>query len=177
MKEIILGRDTRLALRAQAHHLDPVVLLGANGLTESVMKEIDRELKAHELIKVRVPTDDREEREAIYAEIAETLGCARVQMIGKLLVLWRPADEEVTIEAAEELARITALSMGRGSVSGKAKEAPAQKRQPKKAVAAKPAKKVASKKPGEKKKKVAEAPRRARPKRTRTTKKAAMARS
>lgn len=177
MKEIILGRDTRLALRAQAHHLDPVVLLGANGLTESVMKEIDRELKAHELIKVRVPTDDREEREAIYAEIAETLGCARVQMIGKLLVLWRPADEDVSIEEAEELARITALSMGRGSVAGKATAAPAQKRQPKKAVAAKPAKKVASKKPGEKKKKVAEAPRRARPKRTRTTKKAAMAKS
>ena len=177
MKEIILGRDTRLALRAQAHHLDPVVLLGANGLTESVMKEIDRELKVHELIKVRVPTDDREEREAIYAEIAETLGCARVQMIGKLLVLWRPADEEVTIEEAEELARITALSMGRGSVSGKAKEAPAQKRQPKKAVAAQPAKKGAAEKPGEKKKKVAEAPRRARPKRTRTTKKAAMAKS
>ena len=78
---------------------------------------------------------------------------------------------------AEELARITALSMGRGSVSGKAKAAPAQKRQPKTAVAAKPAKKVASKKPGEKKKKGAEAPRRARPKRTRTTKKAAMAKS
>ena len=79
MKEIILARDARLALRSQAHHLDPVVLLGANGLTDAVMKEIDRELTAHELIKVRVPTDDREERQAIYAEIAEKLGCARVQ--------------------------------------------------------------------------------------------------
>lgn len=177
MKEIILGRDTRLALRAQAHHLDPVVLLGANGLTDSVMKEIDRELKAHELIKVRVPTDDREEREAIFAEIAETLGCARVQMIGKLLVLWRPADEETTIEEAEELARIAALSMGRGSVTGKTRTESAVKKLPKKAVAAKPAKKVASKKPGEKKKKAEEAPRRARPKRTRTTKKAAMSKA
>ena len=60
MKEIILARDARLALRSQAHHLDPVVLLGANGLTDAVMQEIDRELTAHELIKVRVPTDDRE---------------------------------------------------------------------------------------------------------------------
>ena len=56
MSEITLSRDARLTLRAQAHHLNPVVLLGASGLTEAVMKEIDRELKAHELIKVRVPT-------------------------------------------------------------------------------------------------------------------------
>ncbi|WP_337497811.1 YhbY family RNA-binding protein, partial [Sutterella wadsworthensis] len=54
MSEITLSRDARLTLRAQAHHLNPVVLLGASGLTEAVMKEIDRELKAHELIKVRV---------------------------------------------------------------------------------------------------------------------------
>ena len=86
MSEITLSRDARLTLRAQAHHLNPVVLLGASGLTEAVMKEIDRELKAHELIKVRVPTDDREEREAIFVKIADELGCARVQMIGKLLV-------------------------------------------------------------------------------------------
>lgn len=177
MKEIILARDTRLALRAQAHHLDPVVLLGVNGLTEAVMKEIDRELKAHELIKVRVPTDDREEREAVFAEVAETLGCARVQMIGKLLVLWRPADESVDPKEAEESARIAALAFGRGSVAGKARaEAPVK---PRKAPVKtdKPAKKVASKKPGEKKKKAEPAPRRARPKRTRTTKKAALAKS
>ena len=62
MSEITLSRDARLTLRSQAHHLDPVVLLGANGLTEAVMKEIDRALKAHELIKVKVPTDDREGR-------------------------------------------------------------------------------------------------------------------
>ena len=83
MSEITLSRDARLTLRAQAHHLNPVVLLGASGLTEAVMKEIDRELKAHELIKVRVPTDDREEREAIFVKIADELGCARVQMIGR----------------------------------------------------------------------------------------------
>ena len=93
MKEIILARDARLALRSQAHHLDPVVLLGANGLTNAVLHEIDRALNDHELIKVRVPSDDREELESIYAEVAEKLGAARVQMIGKLLIFWRPADE------------------------------------------------------------------------------------
>mgnify|MGYP002241342347 CR=1 FL=1 len=73
------------------HHLDPVVLLGANGLTNAVLHEIDRALNDHELIKVRVPSDDREELESIYAEVAEKLGAARVQMIGKLLIFWRPA--------------------------------------------------------------------------------------
>ena len=162
MSEIILTRDVRLSLRAQAHHLDPVVLLGANGLTEAVMKEIDRELKAHELIKVRVPTDDREEREAIYSQVADTLGAARVQMIGKLLIFWRPAEDETEEEAS---ARIIAAA--------------AAAARPEKAAAKTPApsakKKGASKKPGEKKQRKTEAPRRARPKRTRKTKKAMLA--
>ena len=158
MSEIDLSRSARLTLRAEAHHLDPVVLLGANGLTEAVMKEIDRALKAHELIKIRVPTDDREERETIFAKVADELGAARVQMIGKLLILWRPAEDEDEAPSAEEwIARAAAAARG---------EEPAQKAKPKK---------VASKKPGEKKKKAEPAPRRrARPKTKRTTKKAAL---
>ena len=59
MKEIILARDARLALRSQAHHLDPVVLLGANGLTNAVLHEIDRALNDHELIKEKRGTDSK----------------------------------------------------------------------------------------------------------------------
>ncbi len=174
MKEIILARDARLALRSQAHHIDPVVLLGANGLTNAVMHEIDRALTAHELIKVRVPTDDREERETIYAEVAEKLGAARVQMIGKLLIFWRPA-EESDRQNADEAARVAILSMQTASVAGKKEQTKTTKRTPLKVSV--PAKKIASKKPGEKKKKVEPAPRRARPKSKRVTKKAAGARS
>jgi RNA-binding protein len=94
MAELTLTRDERLELRARAHPLNPVVLLGNQGLTEAVMKEIDRALLAHELIKVRVPGDDREEREAIYLAVAESLGAGRVQSIGKLLVLYRPRPPE-----------------------------------------------------------------------------------
>jgi putative YhbY family RNA-binding protein len=94
MAELTLERDERLALRAQAHHLDPVVLLGNNGLSEPVLREIDRALSAHGLIKVRVPGDDREQREAWFAEIAERLSAGRVAAIGKLLVLFRPVPEE-----------------------------------------------------------------------------------
>jgi len=94
MAELTLNRDERLQLRARAHHLNPVVLLGAAGLTEAVVKETDRALAAHELIKVRIPGDDRDEREAICAQLAGRLGAARVQVIGKLLVLYRPRPEE-----------------------------------------------------------------------------------
>jgi RNA-binding protein len=76
--------------RAQAHHLDPVVQVGNDGLTPAVVKEIDAALKAHGLIKVRVFSDDRAAREAMLAGLADELGAAPVQHIGKLLVLWRP---------------------------------------------------------------------------------------
>ena len=110
MAEILFDRDTRLQLRAQAHGLEPVVLLGANGLTEAVLKEIDRALTAHELIKIRVPGDDRDEREAMYIEMADKLNAARIQMIGKLLVLWRPSPEKRKADAERARRRKAAES-------------------------------------------------------------------
>lgn len=105
MSELHLDRDKRLALRASAHHLRPMVLLGSAGLTEAIVKETDRALAAHELIKVRIPSDDRDAREQIYAELADRLGAARVQAIGKLVVLFRPRPEEEPAPAAKPAAR------------------------------------------------------------------------
>ena len=105
MAELVLTRDERLRLRARAHHLNPVVLLGAAGLTEAVFKETDRALAAHELIKVRIPGDDRDEREAIGAQLADRLEAARVQVIGKLLILFRPRPEEEKAAKAVEAPR------------------------------------------------------------------------
>jgi RNA-binding protein len=85
----------RSALRAEAHGLNPVVMIGEAGMTESVMKEIASSLDAHGLIKVRVFGDDREARIAIYEQICEELEAAPVQHIGKLLVLYRPKAETV----------------------------------------------------------------------------------
>lgn len=82
----------RTFLRGEAHRLKPVAMIGVGGLTEAVMKEIDRSLAAHELIKVRVHNDDRPQREAWLATICAELGCAPVQHIGKLLLLYRPAE-------------------------------------------------------------------------------------
>lgn len=90
MAAIQLSVAERKAHRAEAHHLDPVVMIGNDGLTPAVKKETDAALNAHGLIKVRVLGDDREAREAMFQELCDALGAAPIQHIGKLLVLWRP---------------------------------------------------------------------------------------
>jgi RNA-binding protein len=90
MPALILTAAQRREHRGASHHLDPVVAIGNDGLTDAVRKEADAALKAHGLIKVRVFSDDRAAREAMLAELTDKLGAAPVQHIGKLLVLWRP---------------------------------------------------------------------------------------
>ena len=78
----------RRELRARAHKLDPVVLVGSSGLSTQVLAEIDRSLKSHELVKVRVNAE-RTERDAMFQEICRQTGAQPVQHIGKILVLFR----------------------------------------------------------------------------------------
>ena len=90
MTTIQLTPAERKVHRADAHHLDPVVMIGNDGLTPAVQSEVDHALKAHGLIKVRVFSDDRLAREVMLTTLAEQLGAAPIQHIGKLIVLWRP---------------------------------------------------------------------------------------
>ena len=94
MPQIELTPAERREQRAQAHHLSPVVMIGGDGLTPGVRKEIDSALDAHGLIKVRVFSDDRAARELMYQELAADLNAAPIQHIGQLLVLWRPQPEK-----------------------------------------------------------------------------------
>jgi RNA-binding protein len=98
MPAIELSIAERKAHRAEAHHLDPVVMIGNDGLTPAVQKEVDAALNAHGLIKVRVLGDDRAAREAMYLQLADQLGAAPIQHIGKLLVLWRPKPPKARAE-------------------------------------------------------------------------------
>ena len=91
----------RSDLRSAAHPLRPVVLIGDNGLTDAVLKEIDRALASHGLIKVRAGGSDRDEREAMLATICDTLSCAPVHHLGKTLILFRPLPGNVAAEPAE----------------------------------------------------------------------------
>ena len=90
MPAIALTPAERKEHRSAAHHLDPVVMIGGEGLTPAIEKEVELALTSHGLIKVRVFSDDRATREAMLATLADTLGAAPIQHIGKLLVLWRP---------------------------------------------------------------------------------------
>ena len=84
-----LSPTERKTLKARAHALDPVVLVGDAGLTPGVLAEIDRSLSSHELIKVRVAGDDRDARLAMRDRVVQELDAAPVQTIGKLLVFYR----------------------------------------------------------------------------------------
>jgi RNA-binding protein len=90
MPALKISPAQRAELRSEAHALKPVVLIGAEGLTDAVLAEIGVHLEAHQLIKIRVFGDERDERVAIYERICDELGAAPVQHIGKLLVIWRP---------------------------------------------------------------------------------------
>ncbi|MEY4979764.1 MAG: hypothetical protein RLZZ352_2034 [Pseudomonadota bacterium] len=94
MPQITLTPAQRKVHRAQAHHLNPVVHIGNDGLTPAVQKETDLALQAHGLIKIRVLNDDRVARETMLQTLADALDAAPIQHIGKLLVLWRPMPDK-----------------------------------------------------------------------------------
>lgn len=90
-KTLELTVTQRVTLRQQAHRLDPVVLLGQAGLTDGVLLEIERALRAHGLIKVKAGlSEDKAERTQLVEQITQRLSAAVVQQIGKILVLYRP---------------------------------------------------------------------------------------
>jgi putative YhbY family RNA-binding protein len=118
MPAIVLTPAQRKEHRAGAHHLDPVVMIGGDGLTAAVLKETDLALKAHGLIKVRVFSDDRATREAMLAELADKLDAAPIQHIGKLLVLWRPVPPKEKAEKDERGAGPRTVKIVKFSKSG-----------------------------------------------------------
>jgi len=79
----------RRSLKAQAHHLKPVVLIGAKGLTEAVAAETDVALLAHELIKVKINGAEREDRILIANELCQQLSAELVQLIGNTAIIYR----------------------------------------------------------------------------------------
>lgn len=105
MPALTLNPTQRRELRADAHHLNPVVQIGADGLTPAVQRETDAALKAHGLIKVRAFVDDRAGREAMLATLCDALDAAPVQHIGKLFVLFRPRPAKEKAEPADDRMR------------------------------------------------------------------------
>jgi putative YhbY family RNA-binding protein len=90
----MLSPTERKELKARAHKLEPLVLIGAKGLTDEVVKEVDQALKAHELIKVRAPGLERDDREVAFKALCERTGAEAVQAIGKVFVIYRKRDAQ-----------------------------------------------------------------------------------
>jgi len=88
----------RRGLKARAHSLNPTVMIGNAGLTDAVLKEIATSLKSHELIKIRVMSDERLIRAALLQAICTQLNAAPVQHIGKILVVYQPNPDVHKIE-------------------------------------------------------------------------------
>lgn len=82
-------------LKGLAHNLKPTVMLGANGLTEGVVAEIDHTIAHHELIKVKISATERETKQLIIDAIIRETNAIAVQLIGHILVLYRPAKEPI----------------------------------------------------------------------------------
>ena len=89
----MLSAAQRKSLKARAHPLEPVVLIGNKGITDEVLKEVEAALKAHELIKVRAPGLERDARDETMQTLCERTGAESVQAIGKVLVIYRKRDE------------------------------------------------------------------------------------
>lgn len=118
MPAISLTPVQRKGHRAQAHHLDPVVAIGSDGLTQAVRRELDLALNAHGLIKVRVFSDDRNARNALFAQLADDLNAAPIQHIGKLLIFWRPMPDKEIARAEGRKRGIKSVKIVRFSKSG-----------------------------------------------------------
>ena len=131
-----LSPTERRALRAKAHHLRPVVSIGQHGLTPAVLHEIDVNLTAHELLKIRVFSDDRAERDALLARICSELDAAPVQHLGKRLIVWRPAPEPPAAEAQDaERPRVARRKVEKAAVAKPGKKPRAGAREPRLAMA------------------------------------------
>lgn len=102
MPKLEITSQERSALRAAAHPLRPVVLIGERGLTDAVLKEVETHLNAHGLIKVKVAGDDREARIAMLETLCDTLSCANVHHLGKTLIIFRPNGKSVLPEKETE---------------------------------------------------------------------------
>lgn len=79
----------RQQLKSRAHHLKPIVMIGQAGLSESLLKEADLAIEHHELLKIKLPACDREQREMIIKHLCDTLHAERIQVIGRTVTLYR----------------------------------------------------------------------------------------
>lgn len=81
------------SLKARAHHLNPVIIIGSKGLTSAVLDETNIALEAHELIKVKINGADKEEKLNIATSLSESLSAEFIQLIGNIAIFYRERED------------------------------------------------------------------------------------
>jgi RNA-binding protein len=89
-----LSNKQKHFLKSEAHHLKPIVMIGANGFTEGVLAEIENALNFHELIKIKVSCEDRETKKLICDAIIRETKALRVQQVGSIFTIFRPSEDK-----------------------------------------------------------------------------------
>jgi RNA-binding protein len=89
-----MDKQIKKALKAKAHKLKPVVMIGAKGLTEQVLNEADIALDAHELIKIKVAGADKEEKVALAETLCRELDAEFIQKIGNIITIFREKKDD-----------------------------------------------------------------------------------
>lgn len=97
MKTQPLSPNQKKFLRGLAHGLNPVIIIGSQGVTDSLMAELDKSLTHHELLKIKIATGEREDRKTVTDYIVQHTQAQLVQTVGKILVIYRPHPKEPQI--------------------------------------------------------------------------------
>jgi len=92
-----LTNNQKKFLRARGHALKPIVMVGQHGLSESVLKELEISMTKHELLKIKIRAEDREDRQRMIDEIVSVTQAHLIQVIGAVMVIYRGFDEEPEI--------------------------------------------------------------------------------
>lgn len=92
-----LTNNQKKFLRSMGHTLKPVVMVGQHGLTESVLTELQSTMSKHELLKIKIRSQDRDEKQQMIEQIIKFSQAHLVQVIGNVVVIYRPFDEEPQI--------------------------------------------------------------------------------
>lgn len=92
-----LTNNQKKFLRARGHILNPVIMIGQHGLSESVLAELEVSMTKHELLKIKIRAEDREDRQRMIDEIIKVSKAHLIQVIGSVMVIYRAFDEEPEI--------------------------------------------------------------------------------
>ncbi|HEY9017467.1 ribosome assembly RNA-binding protein YhbY [Thiomicrospira sp.] len=84
-----LTANQKKFLRGIAHGLNPVIIIGSQGVTDSLMAELNKSLEHHELLKVKMAAGEREDRKAIIDYVLTHSKAKLVQTVGKMFVIYR----------------------------------------------------------------------------------------